>query len=56
MAYREIYQKLVKNRNQSLTHKYQVKNNKLHWPKVLSATGKYGKMFHMEFFKNPQQM
>ena len=56
MTYREIYQKLVKNRKQYLAHRYRLKNDKLHWPKILSTTGEYGKIFHMDFSENLQQM
>lgn len=54
MTYREIYQKFVKNRKQYITHKYWVKNEKLHWPKMISTTDEYSKIFHIDIFENLQ--
>lgn len=41
---------------QYVTHQYQLKNNKLYWPKILSTTGEYSKISHMNFSENLQQM
>ena len=53
MTYADIYEKLMNNNKKYLLHKYQLKNAKLHWLKILATIGEYGSIFHLE---NLQQM
>ena len=55
MTYKEIYITLTEQRAKYMLHKYQLKNDRLHWPKILSTINEYGPIFHLDFSENLQQ-
>ena len=55
LSYHQIYQKLAAMRSDYIKHKYQIYNDKYHWPIILSTTEKYEEIYHMDFLENLSQ-
>ena len=54
LSFQEIYEKLAGQRQQYLMHRFQVLNDRFHWPRVLAAST--GPTYHYDFSENLPQM
>ena len=55
LSFRDIFKKLNKIKKEYITHKFQVFNDKAHWPTILE-TNTHGEIEHMDFSENLTQL
>ena len=55
MSFKDLYTKIVSMKKKYTTHKYEVYNNVLHWPSILSTTEDHGEIFHLDYSENLSQ-
>ena len=56
VTWETLYQQLISLKQKYLCHKYQVRNDRFHWQKVLATIENYGAIYHMDFSENISQM
>ena len=54
LSFRDILQKLnkIKKDHTYITHKFQIYNDKAHWPTILETANTDGEIYHMDFSEN----
>ena len=55
LSYEEIYKKLSACKKDYTCHKYQVFNDKFHWPRILATCEDIGVIYHMDYSENLSQ-
>ena len=56
LSYTGILQKLNESKWAYVLHKYQIYNDKLHWPIILQTIPTYSEIYHMDFSENLTQL
>lgn len=56
MAYKDLYKALQSIRKKYTMHRYQILNDKYHWPKIVSTTEEYGEIMHCDYSENMSQI
>ena len=54
-SFSDIYQSLAALKRKYLMHRYQVFNDKHHWPKILATTDSLGPIYHIDYSENLTQ-
>ena len=55
MTMAEVYGKLNGMRLEYLIHKYQIYNDRFHWPTILATTENLGNILHIDYSENVSQ-
>ena len=51
-SYEKLYNSLVSLKCTYVKHKYQIYNDKHHWPKILTATEEFRAIYHLDYSDN----